>query len=78
MFPDPTLTLADQLFLIVELFCKIMAPEACKLRIGSISVTIWKRVRKLERRFSALYARWKAGTLPKARAKFCGPLRPRR
>src|SRR5208283_3812690 len=67
MFPDPTLTLAGQLFWIVDLFCKIMAPEACKLRIGLFGVAVWNRVRRFERRFSALYAMWKAGTLPVAR-----------
>ena len=67
MFPDPTLTLADQLFWIVDVFMKTMAPEACTRRIGLFSVAIWCRVKRFERRFSALYAQWKAGTLPAPR-----------
>jgi hypothetical protein len=46
-----------------------MAPEACRLRIGSLSIAVWQRVKGFERRFAALYAQWKAGTLPKARAR---------
>jgi hypothetical protein len=57
MFTDPTLTLADQLFWIVELFCKTMAVEACKRRIGEISGPLWfshrpcaaRRARRSER-----------------------------
>jgi hypothetical protein len=68
MFTDPTFTLADQLFWIVDVFLKSMAPEACKRRVGLFSVAIWSRVKVFERRFSSLYAQWKAGTLPKGRA----------
>ena len=67
MFPDPTLTLADQILGIVAVFMKTMAAEACKRRIGLFSVAIWSRVKRFERRFLALYAEWKAGTLPQAR-----------
>jgi hypothetical protein len=69
MFTNPGFTLADQLFWIVDCFCKTMAAEACKRRIGALSGALWNRVRGLERRFSKLYAMWKAGTLPKARAR---------
>ena len=69
MFPDPSFTLADQLFWIVDCFCKTMAPEACKRRIGALSGALWNRVRGFERRFSKLYAMWKAGALPKARVR---------
>ena len=68
MFTNPGFTLADQLFWIVDCFCKTMAPEACR-RLGSLSGVIWNRVKGFERRFSKLYAMWKAGTLPKARAR---------
>jgi hypothetical protein len=78
MFTDPTFTLADQLFWIVDVFCKTMAPEACKRRIGSLSVAIWNRVRRLERRFGALYAMWKAGTLPAPRAQAAEGVTPPR
>jgi hypothetical protein len=67
MFTDPGFTLGDQMYWIVDLFLKTLAPEACKLRVGSLSVAVWQRVKRLERRFSALYARWKAGTLAPAR-----------
>ena len=69
MFPDPTLTLADQILGIVAVFMKTMAAEGCKRRIGLFSVAIWSRVKRFERRFLALYAEWKAGTLPKARGR---------
>jgi hypothetical protein len=69
MFTNPGLTLGDQIFWIVDLVLKTLAPEACKLRIGAVSGVIWNRVRKFERQFLALYARWKAGTLPQARAR---------
>ena len=36
---------------------------------GCLALAIWKRVQRFERRFCALYARWKAGTLPKARVR---------
>jgi len=64
---NPTPSLAEQLFRAVDCFCRTMAPEACRRRIGSLSIALWVRVRGLERRFGALYARWKAGTLPVAR-----------
>ena len=64
MFTDPTLTLADQIFWLVAVFMKTMAAEGCKRRIGLFSVAIWSRVKRFERRFLALYAEWKAGTLP--------------
>ncbi len=67
MLTDPTL--ADQLLWIVDLFCKTMAPEACKRRIGLYGVAVWTRVRRFERRFCALHAMWKAGTLPRARVR---------
>ena len=67
MLTDPTLTLADQIFWLVDVFMKTMAAEGCKRRIGLFSVAIWSRVKRFERRFLALYAEWKAGTLPKAR-----------
>ena len=67
MLTDPTLTLADQIFWLVAVFMKTMAAEGCKRRIGLFSVAIWSRVRRFERRFLALYAEWKAGTLPQAR-----------
>jgi hypothetical protein len=76
MFTDPTFTLADQLFWIVDLFCKTMAPEACKRRIGLFGLAVWSRVKRFERRFSALYAMWKAGTLPQARARKSTSPRP--
>jgi len=67
MYPDPNLTLADQMHWMVSVFLKMLAPEAGKRRIGLVSAAIWNRVRKFERRFCALYAMWKAGTLPPAR-----------
>jgi hypothetical protein len=69
MFTNPGFTLADQLFWIVDLFLKTMAPEACRRRVGSLGLAIGARVKGLERRFSKLYAMWKAGTLPVARAR---------
>ncbi len=69
MFTDPTLTLSDQLFRIVEVFVKTFAQEGCKLRIGLYSIAIWSRVKRFERGFCALYAQWKAGTLPMARRR---------
>jgi hypothetical protein len=69
MLPDPTLTLADQMFWIVDVFVKTMAPEACKRRIGLLSIALWSRVKGFERRFLALYAQWKAGTLPAPRVR---------
>ena len=69
MYPDPTLTLADQMRMIADLFLRILGPEARKLRIGATSLAIWRRVQLLTGRFCALYAMWKAGTLPKARVR---------
>ncbi len=68
MFTNPGFTLTDQVYWIVELALKTIAAEACKLRVGVVSVAVWKRVRNFQRRFLALHAQWKAGTLPKARA----------
>jgi hypothetical protein len=68
LLTDPTLTLADQLIWIVDLCLKTLAPEACKRRIGWLSGAIWNRVRRFEREFCALYAMWKAGTLPPLRS----------
>jgi len=64
MYPDPTHTLSGQLVWIVDVFMKTLAAEGCKRRIGLFSIAIWSRVKRFERRFSALYAQWKAGTLP--------------
>ncbi len=73
MFTNPGFTLGDQMYWIVDLFLKTLAAEACHRRVGSLSVAVWQRVKRLERRFSALYARWKAGTLAPARErKACG------
>ncbi len=69
MFTNPGFTLGDQMYWIVDLFLKTLAPEACHRRVGSLSVAVWRRVKLLERRFSALYARWKAGTLAPARGR---------
>jgi hypothetical protein len=65
---DPALSLTAQLFWAVDCFCKMMAPEACRRRMGALSFAIYTRVKGFERRFSSLYAMWKAGTLPKARS----------
>src|SRR6185437_13459148 len=67
MLPEPTLTLADQLFWIVDCFCKTVAAEACKRRVGALGVAVWNRVRRFERRFCSLYGMWRAGTLPVGR-----------
>ena len=64
MFSNPAFTLADQLFWIVDCFRKSMWADPRTRGLGSLSVAIWVRVQGLERRFSALYAMWKAGTLP--------------
>jgi len=64
MFTNPGFTLSDQIAATVELFCKIMPAEACKLRVGVLSIALWTRVRRLGGRFCKLYAMWKAGTLP--------------
>jgi len=67
MFTDPGFTLADQLFWIVECFRKAMWAEPRTRGLGALSVAIWVRVKRFERRFSRLYAMWKAGTLPPPR-----------
>ena len=69
MYPDPTLSLAGQLFRVAEVFYKTMAAEACARRIGLFGIAIWSRVKRFERRFGTLYAQWKAGTLPETRAR---------
>jgi hypothetical protein len=70
MFPDSTLTLAAQIVWTVEDLLKVLAVEAGKLRTpGLLARALWSRVRRFERRFGALYAQWKAGTLPKARVR---------
>src|SRR5215471_8968678 len=76
MFTNPGYTLADQIRGLVELFCKVMAAEASPVRFGALSVVLWNRVRKLERRLLALYAMWTAGTLPMARMR-AAPSSPR-
>ncbi len=76
MFTNPGFTLGDQMYWIVDLFLKTLAPEACHRRVGSLSVAVWQRVKRLERRFSALYARWKAGTLAPARERKSTSPRP--
>jgi len=75
MFNNPGYTLADQIRGLVALFCKVMAAEASPVRFGALSVVLWNRVRKLERRLLALYAMWTAGTLPMARVR--APSSPR-
>src|SRR5581483_6856196 len=67
MLTDPALTLADQIFWIVDCFRRTMAPEGCRRRIGALSIAVWCRVQRFERRFCSLYAMWKAGTLPRVR-----------
>jgi hypothetical protein len=69
MFPNPAFTLADQLFWIVDCFRKAMWGDPRTRGLGALSVAIWNRVKGLERRFSRLYAMWKAGTLPVARVR---------
>ena len=69
MFTNPGFTLGDQIFWVLELFLKTLAAEACKLRVGAVSVATWTRGRRFQQRFLALYARWKAGTLPKPRVR---------
>ena len=77
MFSNPGFTLADQLFWIVECFRKSMWAEPRTRGLGALSVAIWNRVRGFERRFSELYAMWKAGTLPKARVRALAHPSPR-
>src|SRR5690242_13794785 len=63
MFPIPGSTLADKLSWIADCFRRAIKAEPRPARIGSLSIAVWMRVTGLERRFSALYARWQAGTL---------------
>src|SRR5215472_2223294 len=74
MSPHPTLNPADQLFHIVEAFLTALAAEAWKRRLGLYLLATWQRVRGLQRRFAALYGKWKAGTLPQVRARREGSL----
>jgi hypothetical protein len=69
MFPDPSFTLADQLYWAVQNFRAPMGAEAWRRRIGLFSIALWQRLRGFERRFATLYAQWKAGVLPKARVR---------
>ncbi len=59
------LPLPERLLWVIDIFVKIMAAEACKLRIGLFGLAIWSRVKRFERGFLKLHAQWKAGTLPK-------------
>ena len=74
--PHPTLTLAGQMQQTLDMFWRTMPREAGLPRFCALSVALWQRVRKLVGRFCALYALWKAGTLPKARVRAAAP-RPR-
>src|SRR5262249_44789989 len=76
MFNNPGFTLGDQMHWLIELFCQTMAPEACKRRVTWLSVPLWTRARKLRGRFCALYAMWKAGTLPRVRVRAGAVVRP--
>jgi hypothetical protein len=69
MFTNPGFTLGDQLFWIVELFCKTITADPRTRELGPVSIALWTRVRRFQRRFCALYAMWKAGTLPKGRVR---------
>ena len=69
MFPDPSLTLADLLLRIADVFSRTLAPEARARRVGLFQIAILKCVQRFERRFCALYALWKAGRAPKARGR---------
>jgi hypothetical protein len=64
---NPASSLAVHVLWVVDCFCKTMAPEACKRRIGLLSIALWARVKRFERRFCQLYAMWKAGKLPPPR-----------
>ena len=67
MFTDPTLTLAEQMTGLLGIFRKTLAQEACARRIAVwLFGAIGNRVGRLERRFLALHALWKAGRLPQA------------
>jgi hypothetical protein len=67
MLTDPAATLADQLFWMVDCFRKAIWADVRTRGLGLLSVALWVRVQGFERRFSALYAMWKAGRLPVAR-----------
>jgi hypothetical protein len=69
MYPDPSFTLADQLFWIVDCFCKTMTADKRTRELGPVSIALWTRVTRLQRRFCKLFVMWKAGTLPKARVR---------
>ena len=67
MYPDPTLTLADQMRMLADIFLKILGPQACKDRrdlAGDLAAGA-----EVTGRFCALYTMWKAGTLPKVRVR---------
>src|SRR5215472_14242411 len=64
----PAITPAWYMQRILEMFWVTMPREACHIRFGALSCALWGRVKKLIGRFCALYALWKAGTLPKVRA----------
>ena len=77
MFTDPSMTLAEQMTGLLGIFLKTMAQEAYVRRIGVLATALWNRTRRLERRFLALHAMWKAGTLPKVRVRAVAPPPPR-
>ena len=77
MFNNPSFTLREQILGTLDLFRKIMAAEACKLRLGLLPIALWSRMGRFERRFLGLYARWKAGKVPKARVRAGAPPPPR-
>ena len=77
MYPDPSLTLADQMVRIVDVFLKTLTPEVGRRRLGGwLWGAIRNRVGRLSRRFCALYAMWKAGTLPEVRVSAAAPPPP--
>jgi hypothetical protein len=66
----PKNTLRERFAWMVEWARKMMGAEAHKRRLdGPIPVAAFKRIGRLGRRFIALYALWKAGTLPQARMR---------
>jgi hypothetical protein len=73
MFTNPGFTLADQFFGIVDCFRKTMWAEPRTRGLGALSVAIWARVQGFERRFSKLYAMWKAGKLPAPKVRRSDP-----
>ena len=44
MYPDPTLTLADQMRMLADIFLKILGRR--RARIGATSLAIWRRVQR--------------------------------